>query len=227
MSTIQERLDHIRQQIPEGVTLVVVSKYHSVEEIQQAYDAGVRDFGENRVQELVSKVDQLPKDIRWHLIGSLQRNKVKYIAPFVTSIQSVDSLALYQEIERRATQQNREIDCLIEVFVAQEETKSGLPYDEVEAFFAMLREMQAQGGSLIRLRGIMGMATHTDCRETVRAEFAKLRTLFQRLKEGVMHDVEYFDTLSMGMSEDWSLAVEEGSTMIRVGTAIMGPRSYT
>ena len=120
MATIQERLDQIRPQIPSNATLVVVSKYHTVEEIQEAYDAGVRDFGENRVQELVSKVDKLPEDIRWHLIGSLQRNKVKYIAPFITSIQSIESLALYDEVERRAAQHNRTIDCLVEVFVAQE-----------------------------------------------------------------------------------------------------------
>ena len=178
MATIQERLDQIRPQIPSNATLVVVSKYHTVEEIKEAYDAGVRDFGENRVQELVSKVDKLPEDIRWHLIGSLQRNKVKYIAPFITSIQSIESLALYDEVERRAAQHNRTIDCLVEVYVAQEETKSGVPYDEVEAFFAALLERQAEGNAHIRLRGLMGMATHTDSEAEIRAEFAKLRDLF-------------------------------------------------
>ena len=183
MATIRERLDQIRPQIPSNATLVVVSKYHTVEEIKEAYDAGVRDFGENRVQELVSKVDKLPGDIRWHLIGSLQRNKVKYIAPFITSIQSIESLALYDEVERRAAQHNRTIDCLVEVYVAQEETKSGVPYEEVEAFFAALLERQAEGNAHIRLRGLMGMATHTDSEAEIRAEFAKLRDLFYRLKE--------------------------------------------
>ncbi len=184
MATIQERLDQIRPQIPSNATLVVVSKYHTVEEIKGAY--GVRDFGENRVQELVSKVDKLPEDIRWHLIGSLQRNKVKYIAPFITSIQSIESLALYDEVERRAAQHNRTIDCLVEVYVAQEETKSGVPYEEVEAFFAALLERQAEGNAHIRLRGLMGMATHTDSEAEIRAEFVKLRDLFFRLKEGLM-----------------------------------------
>ena len=225
MATIQERLDQIRPQIPSNATLVVVSKYHTVEEIQEAYDAGVRDFGENRVQELVSKVDKLPEDIRWHL-GSLQRNKVKYIAPFITSIQSIESLALYDEVERRAAQHNRTIDCLVEVFVAQEETKSGVPYDEVESFFAALLERQAEGNTHIRLRGLMGMATHTDSEAEIRAEFAKLRALFCRLKEGLMGQFPWFDTLSMGMSEDWFIALSEGSNMVRIGTAIMGPRAY-
>jgi pyridoxal phosphate enzyme, yggS family len=226
MATIQERLDQIRPQIPSNATLVVVSKYHTVEEIQEAYDAGVRDFGENRVQELVSKVDKLPEDIRWHLIGSLQRNKVKYIAPFITSIQSIESLALYDEVERRAAQHNRTIDCLVEVFVAQEEAKSGVPYDEVESFFEALLERQAEGNTHIRLRGLMGMATHTDSEAEIRAEFAKLRALFCRLKEGLMSQFPWFDTLSMGMSEDWSIALSEGSNMVRIGTAIMGPRAY-
>lgn len=226
MATIQERLDQIRPQIPSNATLVVVSKYHTVEEIKEAYDAGVRDFGENRVQELVSKVDKLPGDIRWHLIGSLQRNKVKYIAPFITSIQSIESLALYDEVERRAAQHNRTIDCLVEVYVAQEETKSGVLYEEVEAFFAALLERQAEGNAHIRLRGLMGMATHTDSEAEIRAEFAKLRDLFYRLKEGIMSQYPRFDTLSMGMSEDWSIALSEGSNMVRIGTAIMGPRAY-
>lgn len=226
MATIRERLDQIRPQIPSNATLVVVSKYHTVEEIKEAYDAGVRDFGENRVQELVSKVDKLPGDIRWHLIGSLQRNKVKYIAPFITSIQSIESLALYDEVERRAAQHNRTIDCLVEVYVAQEETKSGVPYDEVEAFFAALLDRQAEGNAHIRLRGLMGMATHTDSEAEIRAEFAKLRDLFYRLKEGLMSQYPCFDTLSMGMSEDWSIALSEGSNMVRIGTAIMGPRAY-
>ena len=189
MATIQERLNQIRPQIPSNATLVVVSKYHTVEEIKEAYDAGVRDFGENRVQELVSKVDKLPEDIRWHLIGSLQRNKVKYIAPFITSIQSIESR-------------------------------------EVEAFFAALLERQAEGNAHIRLRGLMGMATHTDSEAEIRAEFAKLRDLFYRLKEGIMSQYPCFDTLSMGMSEDWSIALSEGSNMVRIGTAIMGPRAY-
>lgn len=226
MPDIATRLKSIQAQLPQEVTLIVVSKFHSVEAIQEAYDAGVRDFGENRVQELVSKVDQLPRDIRWHLIGSLQRNKVKYIAPFVNCIQSVDSLPLYEEIEKRAALHERTIDCLIEVHVAQEASKSGVPLTELEPFIHEVLQKEAAGSSHIRLRGLMGMATLTDSEETIRQEFTHLHQAFENLKKGLLKNKPHFDTLSMGMSSDWQWAIQEGSNMVRIGTAIMGSRTY-
>ncbi len=222
---IAERYAKIYEQLPEDVTLCVVSKNHTVEEIWEVYNAGARDFGENRVQELMSKVDLLPKDIRWHLIGSLQRNKVKYIAPFIESIQSVDSVELYQEILKRVAKAERSVDILLEVHVAQEKSKGGLPLEAIEPFLKDWTQ-RVEEHKTIRIRGLMTMATNTGEEEAVRREFQEVKQLFDHLKEGVMKDFPYFDTLSMGMSGDWTLAVEEGSTMVRVGTAIMGERSY-
>lgn len=222
---IADRLAHIQAQVPEDVTLIVVTKNHTVEEIWQVYNAGARDFGENRVQELMSKVDHLPKDIRWHLIGTLQRNKVKYIAPFISCIQSVDSLALYEEVLLRAQKAERCIDFLIEVHIAEEDSKSGMPLAEVEPFIQTIMARE-ENRPYVRLRGLMAMATNTDCESSIRGEFAQVKRLFDHLRKGIMASEPAFDTLSMGMSDDWHVAVEEGSTMIRVGTAIMGPRSY-
>lgn len=222
---IADRLAHIQAQVPEDVTLIVVTKNHTVEEIWQVYNAGARDFGENRVQELMSKVDHLPKDIRWHLIGTLQRNKVKYIAPFISCIQSVDSLALYEEVLLRAQKAERCIDFLIEVHIAEEDSKSGMPLAEVEPFIQTIMARE-ENRPYVRLRGLMAMATNTDCEGSIRGEFAQVKRLFDHLRKGIMASEPAFDTLSMGMSDDWHVAVEEGSTMIRVGTAIMGPRSY-
>ncbi len=222
---IRERIDEVKKRLPQGVTLVVVTKNHTVEEIWEAYHAGVRDFGENRVQELMSKVHELPEDIRWHLIGSLQRNKVKYIAPFVHCIQSVDSLPLYEEIARRAKLSNRSIDYLIEVHIAQEDSKAGLPFSEVEDFIKNVLEKK-EDCPYMRLRGLMTMATHTDNDEAVKEEFAQVKALFDTLRMGIMAEHPEFDTLSMGMSDDWHWAVEKGSTMVRIGSYIMGARSY-
>ncbi|MDO4722217.1 YggS family pyridoxal phosphate-dependent enzyme [Porphyromonas circumdentaria] len=222
---IQDRIHEVKALLPDDVTLVVVTKNHNVEEIWEAYNAGVRDFGENRVQELMSKVDKLPKDIRWHLIGSLQRNKVKYIAPFIHCVQSVDSLALYEEILRRAKLSNRSIDFLLEIHIAQENTKAGLPIEELEALIKTLLGRE-EDAPYMKLRGLMTMATNTDNREEIVSEFRKAKEIFDSLRGGIMAHHPEFDTLSMGMSDDWHLAVNEGSNMIRIGSYIMGARSY-
>jgi PLP dependent protein len=198
------------------VTLVAVSKTKSVEETKELYDLGQRDFGENYVQELVEKQIQLPKDIRWHFIGHLQSNKVKQIAPFIHLIQSVDSLKLLQEINKQAEKNDRVIDCLLQVHIAQEETKFGL--DETE-----LNELLA--GSITRLPnvrtcGLMGMASFTDDMNKVKKEFRILKSLFDKFK--IHHSA--FNILSMGMSSDYLIAVEEGSTMVRIGSLIFGSR---
>ncbi len=220
MPTVSENLRAIRNEIPEHVTLVAVSKTHPVEVIQEAYDAGQRVFGENRVQELVPKFEQMPKDIEWHLIGSLQRNKVKYIAPFVSMIHSVDNLELLKEINKEASKNNRVIDCLIQVFIATEETKHGFSFEEAEAFF---KSDYAQQFPHIRVCGLMGMASFTNAETQVQHEFKSLASLKLRLEQE--HDI-YLPILSMGMSGDFKLAIACGSNMVRVGSSIFGSRAY-
>lgn len=222
MSTIAQRLNEIKATLPQGVTLVAVSKFHPVETLQAAYDAGQRRFGESRVQELQQKVEKLPDDIEWHFIGHLQTNKVKYIVPYVAMIHSVDSLRILDEIERQAARAGRVIDCLLEVHVAQEETKYGFSPDEC---LAVITPQLITEHPHIRLRGIMGMASFTDNEVQVAGEFAQLKHLFDTLRDGVMKEA-YFDTLSMGMSQDYLLAIGQGSTMVRVGTTIFGEREY-
>lgn len=213
-------LSEIRSALPAGVTLVAVSKFHPAEAVQEAYDAGQRIFGESRVQELTAKYEALPKDIEWHMIGHLQTNKVRAIVPFVSLIQSVDSARLLECINREAERCGRRVDCLFEVHVAQEQTKSGWLYDDLRAYLA--------SGALsalpnVRIRGIMGMATNTDCEAVVRADFARLATIKNELAP--MFDAS-FDTLSMGMSDDYPLALECGATMVRIGSHIFGARCY-
>ena len=222
MSTIAQRLNGIKATLPQGVTLVAVSKFHPVETLQAAYDAGQRCFGESRVQELQQKVEKLPDDIEWHFIGHLQTNKVKYIVPYVAMIHSVDSLRILDEIEHQAARVGRVIDCLLEVHVAQEETKYGFSPDEC---LAVITPQLIAEHPHIRLRGIMGMASFTDNEVQVAGEFAQLKHLFDTLRDGVMKEA-YFDTLSMGMSQDYLLAIGQGSTMVRVGTTIFGEREY-
>ncbi len=222
MSTIAQRLNEIKATLPQGVTLVAVSKFHPVETLQAAYDAGQRCFGESRVQELQQKVEKLPDDIEWHFIGHLQTNKVKYIVPYVAMIHSVDSLRILDEIEHQAARVGRVIDCLLEVHVAQEETKYGFSPDEC---LAVITPQLIAEHPHIRLRGIMGMASFTDNEVQVAGEFAQLKLLFDTLRDGVMKEA-YFDTLSMGMSQDYLLAIGQGSTMVRVGTTIFGEREY-
>jgi len=198
------------------VTLVAVSKTKSVEEIKELYDLGQKDFGENYVQELTEKQSQLPKDIRWHFIGHLQSNKVKQIAPFIHLIQSVDGFKLLQEINKQAKKAHRVIDCLLQVHIAQEETKFGLDENELKTLINTneneLHELQN-----IRITGLMGMASFTDDTEKVRGEFRYLKTLFDKLATPLT-------TLSMGMSSDYFVAIEEGSNMVRIGSLIFGAR---
>ncbi len=204
-----------------NVTLIAVSKTKPVEEVKQAYDAGQRLFGENMVQELVEKHEHLPADIQWHLIGHLQSNKVKYIAPFISMIQSVDSLKLLQEIDKHAAKNNRVIDCLLQIYIADEETKFGLGFDEA---IELLRNEQIGELKHIRLRGFMGIATNTGNEKQIKEEYYELKTFFDGIKQSFFRKDAAFDTLSMGMSSDYKLAIEQGSTMIRVGSTIFGQR---
>ena len=217
---IKERLNRILSTLPKGVQLVAVSKFHPAERLQEAYDAGQRIFGESRPQEMVAKYDVLPKDIEWHMIGHLQTNKVKYIAPFVTMISSVDSDRLIEEIEKQAAKNNRTIDILLEVHVAQEETKSGWSEEELRAYLAsgILNNM-----AHVRVRGVMTIASNTDDESVVRRDFETIRRIFNELKPQFG---DAFDTLSIGMSDDYPVALEYGSTMVRIGTAIFGAREY-
>ena len=203
------------------VQLIAVSKTKPEEEVLEAYDAGQRIFGENMVQELVDKYEHLPKDIEWHLIGHLQSNKVKYIAPFISMIQSVDSLKLLQEIDKHAQKHNRVIDCLLQVYIADEETKYGLGFDEA---IELLRSEEYVNLNHIRLRGLMGIATNTDNEKQIKEEFYELKTFFDGLKQSYFRQDPMFDTLSMGMSSDYKIAIDQGSNMVRLGSTIFGQR---
>ena len=217
---ITERLHRIWATLPAGVKLVAVSKFHPAERLQEAYDAGQRIFGESRPQEMATKQAQLPTDIEWHMIGHLQTNKVKMIAPFVTMISSVDSERLIEEIEKQAAKYNRTIDILLEVHVAREETKSGWDVDELRTYLhsGALDKMEH-----VRVRGVMTIASNTDDESIVRGDFERIRAIYDELKPRFG---EAFDTLSIGMSDDYPVALEYGSTMVRIGTAIFGAREY-
>jgi pyridoxal phosphate enzyme (YggS family) len=203
------------------VNLLAVSKTKPAEDLQQAYDAGQRLFGENTVQELVEKHEQLPKDIEWHLIGHLQSNKVKYIAPFISMIQSVDSIKLLQEINKHAAKNNRIIDCLLQIYIADEETKFGLGFDEA---IELLRSDEYAELKNIRIRGLMGIATNTDVQKQIKDEYYELKTFYDGIKVSFFRKEDSFDTLSMGMSSDYKIAIEQGSTMVRLGSTIFGSR---
>jgi len=207
-----------------GCRLVAVSKTKPVSDLEEAYAAGIRDFGENKVQELVEKADQLPGDIRWHMIGHLQRNKVKYIAPFIHLIHSVDSLRLLKQIDKEGKKIERVISCLLQVHIAKEETKYG--WDEKELMDFLYGE-EIKGMKNIQIVGLMGMATLTDNSETIRKEFKDLHHLFTQLKSQPLPEQVQLSELSMGMSGDYLIAQEEGSTMVRIGSAIFGARNYT
>ncbi|MBS6459500.1 MAG: YggS family pyridoxal phosphate-dependent enzyme [Alistipes sp.] len=216
--SVSSRLSEIRATLPEGVTLVAVSKFHPAEAVMEAYDAGQRIFGESRVQELVAKYETLPKDIEWQMIGHLQTNKVRAIMPFVSLIQSVDSARLLECIDREALRCGRTIDCLLEIHVAQEETKSGWDYEELKVYLQSDAFAQLHN---IRIRGIMGMATNTDDAAVVRSDFGRLAAINDELAPMFGAD---FDILSMGMSDDYPIAVDCGSTMVRIGSSIFGAR---
>lgn len=221
MTPVARQIAAVRATLPEGVELVAVSKTHPEEAIREAYEAGQRRFGESRPQELKRKYEALPKDIAWHMIGHLQTNKIKYIAPFVTLIESVDSARLCEAIEREAAKCNRVIDILFEVHVAREETKTGWAEEELIAY---VESGILQTFSHLRVRGVMGIASNTEDEAVVRRDFEALRRIFEALKPRFGAD---FDTLSMGMSDDYPLAVACGSTSVRVGSLIFGARDYT
>lgn len=221
--SIQNQLANVKKNIPEHVTLVAVSKTKPDEELMQAYDAGQRILGENKVQELVGKYERLPKDIVWHMIGHLQSNKVKFIAPFVSLIHAVDSPKLLKEINKEAKKNNRVIDCLVQLHIADESTKFGFSPEEVEEF---LKSDQVKSFENIRIVGLMGMATFTNDTDQIRSEFGVLKQTFDSLKNDLLKDQAEFSTLSMGMSGDYQIAIEAGSTMVRVGSTIFGARNY-
>lgn len=206
---------------PRNVTLVAVSKTHPPERILNLYGQGQRAFGENRAQELVAKAEQLPPDIVWHLIGHLQTNKVRVVAPFVGMIQSVDSLRLLQEIQKQAAQVGRTLDCLLQFHIATEDTKFGLSEQEARD---LLESPAYRAMTHVRICGVMGMATFTDDAERVRAEFRHLRGIFERLRTAYFPDAPHFREISMGMSSDWEIAMEEGSTIVRIGSLLFGDR---
>ena len=220
--TIADNLLRYKSELdPDQVQLVAVSKFHTSEEVMEAYNAGQRVFGENIVQELVEKQEQLPKDIEWHLIGHLQSNKVKYIAPFITLIESVDSIKLLQEIDKQAAKNKRVIDCLLQVYIADEETKFGLGFDEV---IELLRSEEYAALKNIRIRGLMGIATNTETEKQISDEFEELKVFFDGVKISFFRKDDAFSVCSMGMSGDYKVAVEAGSNMVRIGSGIFGKR---
>ncbi|TKG94093.1 YggS family pyridoxal phosphate-dependent enzyme [Puteibacter caeruleilacunae] len=221
--TIQANLNKIKQTLPETVKLVAVSKTKPNEDILEAYEAGQRIFGENKVQDLGRKFEELPKDIQWHFIGHLQSNKVKYIAPFVSLIHAVDSLKLLKTINKEAAKNNRTINCLLQFHIAKETSKFGLSLDEAKE---LLNSADYQALENVNIIGVMGMATFTMDTDMVRSEFKTLKTIFTQLKEDFFADNDTFTEISMGMSDDYPIAVEEGSTMVRVGSSIFGARNY-
>ena len=227
MGVHEETYQQIVKELAETNTkLVAVSKTKSIEDIQELYDLGQRDFGENYVQELTEKAEKLPKDIRWHFIGHLQSNKVKYIAPFIHLIQVVDSLKLLQEINKQALKNHRSIDCLLQVHIAREETKFGLDENELDDAIRQFGDLEMKS---VKITGLMGMASLTDDLSRVRNEFKTLKTLFDKhARPDGYRDPTYHSpltTLSMGMSADYKIAIEEGSTMVRIGSLLFGSRN--
>lgn len=221
--SIAQNIQQLQAELPEGVRLVAVSKFHPNEAIMEAYEVGQRVFGESKVQEMTAKHEALPKDIEWHFIGHLQTNKIKYMAPYVTLIHGVDSYKLLVEINKQAQKAGRVIDCLLQIHIAQEETKFGFTPDECRE---MLQAGEWKALTHIRICGLMGMATNSDDDEQVRAEFRLLSSLFKELKATFFAPDEAFCELSMGMSDDYPLAIAEGSTLVRVGSKIFGERVY-
>lgn len=220
---VAENILKLKSELAEGVTLVAVSKTKPNEDIVAAYEVGQRIFGENKVQELTTKYEELPKDIEWHFIGHLQTNKVKYIAPFVSLIHGIDSLKLLNTINKEAAKNNRTINCLLQFHIAEEESKFGLSLDEAKE---MLSSAEFVAMKNIQVCGVMGMATYTDDEMQVRKEFRQLKNIFKQIKAEFFGEKDSFSEISMGMSGDYQLAIEEGSTMVRVGSFIFGQRYY-
>lgn len=220
---IAENIEQIQKEIGDDVKLIAISKTKPDEKIREAYRTGHKIFGENKAQELAAKARNLPDDIEWHMVGHLQTNKVKMIAPFVGLIHSVDRLKLLRYINKEAAKNNRVIDCLLQFHIAGEETKYGLNLQEA---VEILNSKDYQQMQHIRITGVMGMATLTGNSEQIRKEFRELRNIFKKLKSRFFDQQEYFNELSVGMTNDYTIAVEEGSTMVRIGTAIFGEREY-
>lgn len=221
--SIAENLNKVRQTIPNNVNLVAVSKFHPTEAIIEAYNAGQRLFGESKMQELTAKYPQLPKDIEWHFIGHLQRNKVKSILPIVHTIHSVDSERLFDEIVKEAEKQEKQVRCFLQIHIAQESTKFGLNLNECEN---ILLKYVANNNNFAYIGGLMGMATNSEDESLIKEEFALMKKMFDTFKQKYFKNDSRFSQLSMGMSSDYLLAIEEGSTMIRVGSTIFGNRNY-
>ena len=221
--SIQSNIQELRKHIPSDVKLVCVSKFHPAETVMEAYDAGERIFGESRVQELVQKQPELPADIQWHFIGHLQTNKIKFIVPFVKLIHGVDSLKVLNEINKQAEKADKITACLLQVHIADEETKFGFSEEEL---IDLISGNELQNLHNVQIAGLMGMATFTENENQVRKEFRSLKILFDKIKSEYFSNDEAFCELSMGMSQDYQIAIEEGSTMIRIGTSIFGEREY-
>jgi pyridoxal phosphate enzyme (YggS family) len=221
--SIASEIQQIKASLPEGVQLVAVSKYHPKEAIEEAYAAGQRIFGESKVQEMTEKYEALPRDIQWHFIGHLQTNKIKYMAPYVALIHGVDSLKLLTEIDKQAAKAGRVIPCLLQIHVAQEETKFGFSFEECRQ---MLAEGEWRALTHVRIDGVMGMASNVDDEVQIRREFHSLRTFFEELRQGCFASEAHFKEVSMGMSHDYPIALDEGATLVRIGSKIFGERIY-
>ena len=221
--SIAENITQIKAQLPEGVSLVAVSKYHPVKQLQEAYAAGQRIFGESHAQELVAKAPLMPDDVQWHFIGHLQRNKVRQIMPIVSLIHSVDSIRLLSTIDKEAARIGRSVDMLLQLHVAQEEAKSGFA---VEELMQLAENGEFQPFKHVRYRGLMAMATFTSDTALIASEFARVASTYATLLEKQIFPGADFNQLSMGMSDDWHIAVEHGATLVRIGTQIFGPRQY-
>lgn len=223
MLSVTQRLAEVRASLPKGVELVAISKYHPVEALREAYEAGQRVFGENHIVEMTEKAAALPTDIRWHFTGHVQTNKIRLMAPYVDTVESVDSLHVLEALNRHAERYGRVINCLLQIHVAQEETKYGLTPDEC---FALLNEGSWRQMKHVRITGLMAMATNTDDEQQVRSEFRRVRELFVQIKNQFFAEQPSFCVLSEGMTDDYLLAVAEGSNTVRIGSAIFGPRQY-
>lgn len=223
MTNIQQNLQQIRRSLPSDVSLVAVSKFHPIESLQEAYDSGQRIFGESREQELAQKHPALPDDIRWHFIGHLQTNKVKFIAPYVSLIETVDSLKLLREIEKQASRVGRTIDCLLELHIAEEATKYGLTLDQCRA---LLADGEWRSMSHVRIRGLMMMASNVDDTTQIESEFETAAQFFDEIKRAYFADDDAFSLRSWGMSHDYLLAIKHRANLVRIGTAIFGERQY-
>lgn len=219
--SVAEQITRLQKELPEGVKLLAISKYQPIEAIQEAYDAGQRMFGENHIQEMAAKAAVLPKDIEWHFTGHVQTNKIKYMAPFVSLVHAVDSFRLLREIDKHAAKHNRRIDCLLQIHIAQEDTKYGLTIDECRRLLANepWRELEH-----VRITGLMAMGSNTDDMEQVRREFRQMKQLFDELRATYFANVPSFCQLSEGMTDDYPIAIEEGSTIVRIGSMIFGER---